>query len=300
MTKVLFFVDVGWVSGAIHFDLTRYLHARGVISDVLDWGRSYGHQEMTMLAEYYDYVVTAPGQTGALTDSYLIPHAKIIIVAHSFYDLRALRTRPPEELDRFAGYGVVSDVLLQLSVSLGISRLPSVLRPGINYQKYYTPVSSALEAVGYASTFHQDNGARLDIKRGFLARQVAEAAGLPFKPASGYTFMAMPAYYAEVGAVLTTSLTESVGLPAMEAAAAGRLVIGTPAGRLPFLVSIGAATLAPFDASDYRDFVAAKLRYFRKNPAAYMDTCTAAQEAARQLDWEHCLGDWVAFLSKPR
>lgn len=300
MTKVLFFVDVGWASGAVHFDLTRYLHAHGIISDVLDWGRRYSRQEMAMLAEYYDYIVTLPGQTGVLTDQYSIPHAKIIIIAHSFHDLRiALRTRPPEELDGFAAYGVVSDTLLQTSVNLGIRRVPKVTRLGINYQKFFAPVSSALKVVGYGSTMHADSGAGLDIKRGFLAGQIAEAAGLLFRPASGYVFLAMPRYYTQVDVVLVTSLTESVSLPAMEAAAAGRLVIGTPTGCLPYLASIGAAVLAPFDAEAYRDFVVAKLQYFRDHPAAYIDICKATQAAAKHLDWERCVQDWINLFSNP-
>lgn len=298
MTKVLFFTDVGWASGAIHFDLTRYLHVHGIISDVLDWGRSYSLREMAMLAEYYDYIVTPPGQTGALTDAYRVPHERIIVIAHSAYDLRhALNTRPPDELDRFAGYGVVSDILLQISVNLGIRRVPKVVRIGINYDKYFGLVSQRLEVVGYGSMMHGDNGAGLDIKRGYLARQIAEAAGLAFNPASGNVFLAMPQYYSKVDAVLVTSLTESVSLPAMEAAAAGRLVIGTPTGCLPRLASLGAAMLAPFDAAAYQEFVVAKLEYLKDHPEAYVDTCSTMQAAAKQLDWQHCVQDWIMLFS---
>jgi hypothetical protein len=61
--------------------------------------------------------------------------------------------------------------------------------------------------------------------RGNLAKGAAEAAGLAFHAAGDLPFQAMPQYYPQFDAVLVASLSEDFGLPAMEAAAAGRLAI---------------------------------------------------------------------------
>jgi hypothetical protein len=82
----------------------------------------------------------------------------------------------------------------------------------------------------------------------------------------------------------------------MEAAAAGRLVIGTPVGHFPLKVTQGGGILAPIEAEKYKAFAATTLRYYKENPAAYVDTCRAIQEAARNFDWQYTIEDWVDLL----
>ena len=50
-----------------------------------------------------------------------VERGSIVVIAHGDYDLRhALQARPREEFDRFAGFGVISEYLQQLSAELGI------------------------------------------------------------------------------------------------------------------------------------------------------------------------------------
>jgi hypothetical protein len=38
------------------------------------------------------------------------------------------------------------------------------------------------------------------------------------------------------------------------------------------------------------------LRYYKDNPAAYVEKCREIQAAARKLDWQYAISDWIALL----
>jgi hypothetical protein len=295
--RVLFFAGTAWAFGSVHFELVKYLHSRGLVADVLDFGRVYNRDEMAMMGQYYDCIVGVVGETWPLTDTYGIPHEKIVAIAHGEYDLQhVLEARPPEELDRFAGYGVISEWLLQLSADLGIRRVPKIVKYGVNYQRFLAPLASELRIVGYGGSMHRADPAGVDWKRGVLAQEAAEAAGLVFAPAGQFHFLAMPQYYRKVDAVLVTSLREGFGLPAMEAAAAGRLVISTPVGGFPDQASLGAGITAPLGADEYKEFVIDRLTYCKDHPTDYVEMCRQIQQAARYLDWVHTVDDWIELI----
>jgi len=295
--RVLFFVGFGWAFGSVHSELVRYLHSRGIVADMLDWSRVYGRDEMRMMGEYYDRVVSIPGETWPLTDNHGIPHEKIVVIAHGDYDLRhALQARPREEFDRFGGFGVISQYLQQLSAELGIKRVPKVVKYGVNCSRFFTPVASELKVVGYGGSMERKDHEGVDWKRGHLAKEATEAAGLVFNPAGQYHFLAMPQYYRQVDAVLVTSLNEGFGLPAIEAAAAGRLVISTPVGGFPYLASLGGGITAPVDAQAYREFVTESLSYYRNNPKEYVQACENIRASAKRFDWEHTIDQWIELV----
>ena len=300
MAKVLFFVGMGWAFGAVHSELTRYLHARGHTCDRLDWSKGYERGEMKMMVDYYDYIYSIPGETWPLTDSYGVPHDKIIVVAHGDYDIHhALESRPRDEFDKFAGYGVISKYLQEVSAGLGIRRVPTVVRYGTNYRRFLTPVPRELKVVGYGGSMFRDDSGGVDWKRGALAKEATEAAGLTFTPAGKYHFLAMPAYYRDVDAVVVSSSREGYGLPAMEAAAAGRLVISTPVGGFPDQASWGAGIVAPIEANDFKRFVTDKLSHYKDNPTEFFEMCRSIQAAARNLDWDFVLDEWIELFTRP-
>jgi glycosyltransferase involved in cell wall biosynthesis len=296
MKRVLFFVAARWVFGQIHFELSKYLHSRSIISDVLDSQRSYTRLEMEMIADYYDYIVSPANSTQILINGYGVSPEKILLIVHAEW---ALKSRRPTEFDQFAGYGVVSEFLRECSASGGIRRKPSVLPLGINFEKFVRPISPALNTVGYGGKMSRvEEG--VEIKRGILAQEAAQAAGLPFLPAGDFTYQAMPKYYGQVDAVLVASTTESFGLVAMEAAAAGRLVVSTPVGYFPYMASQGAGIMAPLEASEYTNFVAEKLSFYKNHPTEYVEACKTTQEAARRFDWSYVLNDWTEFFTNPQ
>jgi hypothetical protein len=89
-------------------------------------------------------------------------------------------------------------------------------------------------------------------------------------------------------------------LPVMEAAAAGRLVIGTPVGHFPRKAYEGAGIIAPIEPEKFRAFTVATLRHYKENPAAYFDKCRAIQEAARIFDWQYSIAEWIEFIEAAR
>jgi glycosyltransferase involved in cell wall biosynthesis len=100
----------------------------------------------------------------------------------------------------------------------------------------------------------------------------------------------------KVDAVLACSVSEGAGLPVMEAAAAGRLVISTPVGHFPLKAYQGGGIIAPVEAEKFKAFTIATLRYYKENPTAYVEKCGAIQEAARKFDWQHAIGEWIELI----
>ena len=124
---------------------------------------------------------------------------------------------------------------------------------------------------------------------GELAEAAAREVGLGFKVAGStrnqIRFEDMPDFCRTVDAVVTSSNGEGAGLTVIEAAAAGRLVIGTPVGHFPRKAYEGGGIIAPVDAKKFKSFTANTLRYYKENPQAYVDKCHAIQDAARKFDW---------------
>jgi glycosyltransferase involved in cell wall biosynthesis len=119
-------------------------------------------------------------------------------------------------------------------------------------------------------------------------------------PAGQFHFLAMPQYYQQVDAVLVTSLNEGFGLPAVEAAAAGRLVISTNVGGFPDLATRGGGIVAPLDANEYKSFVIERLLYYKEHPGSYMETCKKIQDAAKGFDWNYTIDDWIELFRSGR
>ncbi|MER9136036.1 glycosyltransferase [Mesorhizobium sp. M0830] len=293
--RVVFYSASSWALGAIHYSVCDHFTKLGWIAELKPWEQGYNISEFRSEMEKYDYIVTLPsGGTRPLLNSYGIPREKIILVAHDEEDIiRLLRQEgTPAAFERYAGYGVVSDTLACSSLALGITRVPDVVRLGIEFEHYRRENAPTLTNVGYAATMSRPNEYGVERKRGFLAKEAAELAGLNFSEVSNLPFEKVADFYATVGAVLMPSLQEGAGLPSLEAAAAGRLVIGTPVGHFPRLAYEGLGILAPLGANAFRRFSAEKLRFYKDNPSAYVDRCRSIQESAKMRDWSHVIDDW--------
>jgi glycosyltransferase involved in cell wall biosynthesis len=140
----------------------------------------------------------------------------------------------------------------------------------------------------------------IEVKRGELVEMCAQEAGLAFKAAGTHahevSFYDMPDWYKTVDAVVIHSLVEGGGMPAMEAAAAGRLVISTPAGHFPLKAYQGGGILAPIESKKFKEFTVETLRYYKDNPAAYVEKCRIIQEAAKRFDWKYAVDDWIQLI----
>ncbi|MBM2714229.1 glycosyltransferase family 25 protein [Mesorhizobium caraganae] len=300
--RVLIYGYTKWSHGRVYYDIMRKLHELGFIVDILDWQiNNIDHVEY--LSKYYDVWMSALDGVSTLVDRYQVPYDRIIAISHHEFDIRMLVEQKGKDVfEKFANYGVVSESVYSASMMLGIPRMPEVASLGIDYQSFFSPLPERLTTVGYATSMSvQTYG--VEWKRGDLAEAAAEEAGLIFKVAGStanqISFHDMPIFYQSVDAVVTSSVNESGPLSVMEGAAAGRLVIGTSVGHFPLKAYQGGGIIAPIEPSKFKAFTSATLRYYKENPAAFVEKCYMTREAARKFDWQYSIDEWVDLIERP-
>ena len=84
-TKILIYGYPQWSHGRVYYDVSKYLHERGYIVDIINWQADHSAHIGELLA-YYDLVMTAPDGVGTLTDRLRVPYEKIIAVSHHEMD----------------------------------------------------------------------------------------------------------------------------------------------------------------------------------------------------------------------
>jgi glycosyltransferase involved in cell wall biosynthesis len=297
--KLLIYGYTKWSHGRVYYDLCKHLHRQGYIVDILDWQTDHSSY-IDEIIPFYDLFMTALDGVRTLVDVYHVPYERIIALSHHEFDMRMLiEQKGVEVFEKFGNYGVVSEFLYCASLMRNVTRVPMVASLGINYSEFHADIPERLATVGYAGSMSSRTYG-IEWKRGELAEAAACEAGLTFKVAGStgnqISFHDMPDFYRTVDAVLATSINEGAGLPVLEAGAAGRLVIGTPVGHFPLKAYQGGGIIAPIEAEKFKAFTAATLRYYKENPAAYVDKCRSIQEAARQFDWQHSIGEWVELI----
>lgn len=292
--KLLIYCDTGWSLGQLYSAVAPHLGA-----DFVSWTKWYPPE----FFQKYDRILTLAGPGGrTLHYSCGVPREKMIVVAHADEDLiQMVRHDGDEGVRQYAGFGVVSDTLACVSLSLGLTRVPTVLRQGISCASYTCEPAERLRTVGYAAVMSRSNAFGVEIKRGELVRKVVEGTGLRFEPAMArgrLTREQMPGYYRSVDAVVCSSLQEGGAMPPYEAAAAGRLVVGTPVGDFPRLALEGMGVMGPLNDEPFAEFLAQTLRYYRSNRRCFQLKCLAIQEASKGRDWSVVVGDWVKFVGR--
>jgi glycosyltransferase involved in cell wall biosynthesis len=299
--RILIYGYPYWSHGRVYYDvMTRFWRA-GIIIDIVNWQVDHSDY-FSDLAGYYDFILTAPDGVRTLLDAYRLPPSKLIVVSHHEYDIRMLVEQKGREIfDEFAAYGVVSYYVYCASMLQGVQRKPRVVSLGIDFDEFFEPISAGLHAVGYASSMSVVTFG-VEWKRGHLAETATKEARLEFKVAGStgnqVSFHDMPQFYKGVDSVLTSSISEAAQLPCMEAAAAGRLVIGTPVGHFPLRAYQGGGIITPIEEDRFVSFVKDTLIYYRDNTVAYQDKCKAIQEAARQFDWSNSFHEWVDLINQ--
>jgi glycosyltransferase involved in cell wall biosynthesis len=295
-TRIVFFVEPEWAYGVIHYDLTKWLQQYDVKASVMAWTKQYTLDEVQELSQHIDYFVSTPSGLEALCIyHYKIKPEQCIAVCHSREDIVYLQRLPVDVQNRIARFGAVSNWVRDEMVSMGITKPIQVCTLGIDYEQFYSPVAKELEIVGYAGAYkiaHNDH-----IKRAHLVDQAVGRSGLGLKIAMHYhnSFVTMPGFYPQVGAVVISSTHEGAGLPALEAAAAGRLVISTAVGHWD-RIGIKGAVEMPIDAEQFVEGCTETLTYYKNNPKEYQIRCLTIQEHAREYDWKHHVESWVKLI----
>ena len=296
MKKVVFFTETEWAFGVIHYELIKYLFCHDVNATVMTWSKSYSQLEVVELSDVIDYFISTPYGIAILIDSYGIKPEKCIAVAHAKMDIECLLTFSSDNRARLANYGVVSDWLRDQSIEMNVDRVTVVTPIGINYKSFFNWPSRELRTVGYAGAINPDNIHR-HIKRPWLVEQATQAAELNLKIAHNYhnSWVTMPGYYKTVDAVIIASTEEGAGLPALEAAAAGKLVISTPVG-IWLAKADDSGHTVPIEENEFIKQTVDWLNYYRHSSDDYQIKCLETQQHARRYDWGNVIHHWVELI----
>ncbi len=299
MRKVLFYTQSRWAFATIHRGLEKELYKYGIISNLLDWTQQYSGEEFKLLNESYDLFVTMPDAVVHLNRCG-IPGNKIATVAHGQWDmLLAKRDFGNGFYDQIYKFGVVSNVLKTKSAEFGINRTPDVVSFGIHFDMFYRKPSSSLKKIGYGGARETKNFFNVEIKRGHLVKEtITNVPEVNLVEHDFYNWMCMPAYYNSIDALAVSSIEESAGLPSMEAAAAGRLVLSTPVGYFEENGPRGGGILLPLEEEEYKKKLSEEIRYYTSDSEAYKKKCLEIQEFAKEnYDWSRHIENWVNFLT---
>lgn len=293
--RILFFFEDRYAFGTIHNGLSKELYKHGILAELINWNVPYTQTEMTSFIELYDFVMTIPSAYQALKH-YGVPDDKIILCGHGEEDLiKAVSMHGTTMFNRIGGYTVVSQLLVQRSLEFGIPRIPTLTQIGIMTKSFYTRLSNRLSNVGYAAAMSVRNVFGVEIKRGELVAKCCDEINLPFVRPGLRHFLGMPQFYRTVDCVVMSSTEETVGLPIMEAAAAGRLVIGTRVGHFKDHDYGIKVSLQP---ELFVQEVVRALHHYHNHPDDYLQACRKIQDyAMAHFDWSQCIGPWVKMLS---
>ena len=293
--NIIFFIESEWAFGSIHYEIVKYLFANGVNATMMPWSKTYTYQEMAELSQHVDMFVSTPHGLAVLINSYGIAPEKCVAVVHAILDLTHLLEYSQDHLQRLHKYSVVSEWLVEQSAAMGVQRTPELTPIGINYNNFYHEPTAELKTVGFAGAFLAR--AHCSIKRGWLVEELCKQTGLEFKVAQAYnnSFITMQGFYPTVDAVIVASTEEGAGLPALEASAAGKLVISTSVG-LWITKSGDSGHTVPMEESEFMAKTLKLLEYYKANPAAYREKCLSTQEHAKQYDWSNVIHYWIELL----
>jgi glycosyltransferase involved in cell wall biosynthesis len=300
MKNVLFFFENQWAFGAIHKALCKELFKYNIYANILDWRKQYTLEEIDFLNKRYDYFVTLPNAAEILLYTYKIDPKKIIIIAHEQTDiLFTLNKFDAQYFDQFYKYCVISEILKIKSKEFGIEREPIIVKTGVHFDHFYFPINNNLRLVGYGGAKLADNFYGVDRKRGYLVEKCVNAIqGISLYEHKFYNHLCMPAYYHQIDCLIMSSLEDAGGLPTLEAAAAGKLVIGTPVGYFEEHGQKGGGILVPLEENAFIEHTKKHLEYYRDNSKAYKEKCQQIQQYAKDhYDWSLRIYDWVNILS---
>lgn len=308
MKNVVFFFDHEWAFGSIHYGLFKHLWRFGFNCSLLPWAQRYTCEEMQELDSHVEFWVTNPHGMMFLKEMYQISPERCIIIAHSAFDLTDyIQKYGIDAFNHCRKYGVISNYLKEFSKELLISREPVIYPVGINYDSFYAEPNKELKVIGYASAYYArdeftqemiDNNQVPNLKwkkRGYLVKEVAEKVGLEFRVANHYhnSFVTMPGFYKAVDAVIISSMQEGGGLPALEAGAAGKLVISTPVGHWKERSKNLGGIQVPIGEKEFIDFTVNALTYYKNRPKEYREKCYAIREHAKSYDWSNYVEQWI-------
>ena len=311
MKRVVFYVEPDWAFGAIHNELMKWFRIYGYDCRILPWNKSYTLDAMRELDAVTDVWFTTPHGWRFLGYDYCATVAeKTVCVAHAKIDIaEVIHYHGYGDFDKFMGYGCVSKWLQDTSAELGVTRIPKITPVAINYDMFYGEPSDQLQVLGYAGKFEERHAFSEEQinsylaqpkyhKRGYLVREIAEKLGLQFRVAEWYhrSYVTMTGFYKGIDCLLIPSTQEGAGLPAMEAGAAGKLVIGTPVVHWKNRITEAGGVEVPIPENEFVEKTCDYINYYITHPAEYKEKCYQIREHARSYDWSMVVKSWVDLI----
>jgi glycosyltransferase involved in cell wall biosynthesis len=297
MKKVLFYTQNRWAFGSIHHGLCKELYKHNIYANLLDEDKDYTKEEFQLLNSTYDLFVTNPDKVISLHTKSGIPLRKIVAIAHGQWDI-LLANQTSDIYSQIYSFGVISNILKNKCKEWNISVEPKVVETGIHFDLFYAKPSINLKTIGYGGVKQTYNFFGQEIKRGYLVEEACkDIEGVKLQVSGNYNHLCMPAYYRTVDAVIMSSTEEAGGLPMLEAAAAGRLPIGTPVGFFEENASQGGGILVSVDEKEFIKDVKQIVYYYRDNSNDYINKCLEVQSYAQEhYDWYKKIGSWIELL----
>jgi glycosyltransferase involved in cell wall biosynthesis len=300
MKKILFYTQNRWAFGSIHHGLIKELYRHNIYANLLDWTKKYSEEEFSYLNSIYDLFVTNPEAVMSLHQTYKIPLNKIVSVAHGQWDLLLAKEQYGNEFySELYGFGVVSEILKIKSKEFGVNIVPEIVELGIHTEIYKNDISTELKTVGYGGLKETKNYFGEEIKRGWMVETALQDLNVNFKFNYELNHLCMAGYYKTIDCLIVSSSEESAGLPAMEAAAAGKLVIGTPVGYFERNAELGGGVLLPLDEENFIKKLREIILFYQNNPHEYRQRCLQIQKFAQEnYDWKNKIDKWISLLDK--
>lgn len=299
MPKVLFYILNDWVFGKIHNELIKALYP-DYYCDIFCWRLGISAIEADFLRTKYDFFVSTPEGCFSLHSQHGVPYSKLIAVAHGDWDIfNPIENYgvPRDEFHQLAGYAVICPLLVNISLSYSVGRVPDVLPIGVMCENYLQAPSTGIHRLGYfGAVSRNDNGT--DIKRGHLAQRVAEAAELEFVAYRGMHFLITDQFYSHADLTIFCSLLEGNPYVVLESCAAGKPVLGTATGIFPAIAATGGGIVLPFDEEQFVAEAVAIIRRLQANFEQYEQMCAAARATSQQYDWSVIGPQWLKYFYK--
>lgn len=297
--KILFYTENRWAFGSIHYGLCKELYKNGIHADVLDWSKPYTWEEFNFLNKNYDIFITNP-DAAPILEKCGISLDKIIAVGHGQWDILRAKNLFNLNFSKLRKYSVVSEILKKKSIEFGINEIPNIVKIGIHANVYKKNIPNELKKIGYAGSKNTLNFFRKNIKRGDLVEEAVRKAGnteLIF--AKNLNNLCMPSYYDSVDCVIMSSCEEGAGLPMMEAAAAGRLTIGTPVGYYEEDAPKSGGIIVGIEEREFVEQAKNAILKYKSDPILYKKTCQQIQEyAIENFDWSKRIESWIKLIEE--
>ena len=301
MIKVIFYYEHQWAFGSIFHAACKELYKFGIHCSVLDWGVDYEVETMQQINDTYDIFVSQQAGVYRLTSHYGIPKDKIIVFSHCDNDLYVNTVDDRKNFNEYRAFAVINPKMIPIASELQYNVVPDVVRIAVHTDLYNSVLPSMLNTIGYASSLYSSHYLGFDKKRGHLVEQICNLSNTVYKPTIiGKTInLAIPGYMQSVDAVIMSSRHEMGGLPMLEAAAAGRLCIGTPTGYFKDHAAFGGGILMPMDEDEFVEESVRVISYYKANPNKFVEKCAEIiQYAKENYDWKYVIQDWVNLLTK--